>query len=436
MSGKPEESKRISRRQALKYGAAAVAVAAAAAGGVYYYSNTVSPSASKGILLGAVLPLSGSLADIGLSCQRGHDLAVEDINAAGGIKSLGGANIRMVYGDVKSDPTVAATETERIITTYNPVAMFGAYSSALTLVATSVSEKHQVPFLAIMAQVDQLTNQGYKYVFRQAIRSSLTGARAVDMTVDMNKQFGTPIKNVALVWDNVAIGQSISTSAKNRIGDVGYNVVFNEPFAENQQDFSPLVTRLKATQPEIIFILAYLSDAILLANTFHDFKLNAKGFIGMAGAGFLEPNFIKNAGKNSEYFMGGAGWVRDMNIPGLADVVKRFESKYPQFMNEHAGLSYAGTWLMKEAIELSHTLHPSSTLDPDSLRDAFLMLDISSGPAVMTAANRAKFNEKGDNIYGTQLYLQILNAAQHTVWPFNIASTKAAWPAPPWDQRS
>jgi branched-chain amino acid transport system substrate-binding protein len=412
----------------------AVIILAAISGFFYFY---LTATQTQEIIIGAPLPLSGSMATIGLSCQRGHDLAVEDINAAGGIKSLGGRRIKIVYGDTQSNPTVATSETERLIATYNPTALIGAYSSALTLVATEVSERHKVPFLAPMAQVDSLTDRGFQYIFRQAIRSSNTGAKAVDMIVDMAQHFGTPVTNVAFVYDNSLLGQTISNSSKTRALEANFTIVFDEMFTANAQDLSPLVIRLKAAnpKPDVIFILAYLNDAILLANTFQEFQMNAKAFVGMAGAGFLEPSFITSAGNNSEYFFAGTGWTRDLNIPGLADVVTRFEQKYPQFMNEHAGLCYAATWLMKEALEMSGSLHPDKPLDPDSIRDAFLKIDISSGPAAMTAMGRAKFNEKGDNIYGTQIYLQILNGTQHTVWPFNVASTNAVFPTPPWSER-
>lgn len=415
-------------------GAILVAVIVVAALGAFFYLYMTAAPTSD-IIIAAPLPLSGSMATIGLSCQRGHELAVEDINAAGGIKSLGGRNITMVYGDTQSDPTVATSETERLIATYNPTAMLGAYSSALTLVATEVSERHKVPFLAPMAQIDSLTDRGFKYVFRQAIRSSNTGVKAVDMIADMAQHFGSPVKNVALVYDNSALGQTISNSSRQRALQLNYTIVFDEMFTANSQDYSPLVIRLKAVnpQPDVVFILAYLNDAILLANTFQEFKLNAKAFVGMAGAGFLEPSFITSAGNNSEYFFAGTGFTRDLNITGLADVVTRFELKYPQFMNEHADLCYAATWVIKEVLELSGTLHPSNPLDPDSIRDAFLKIDISSGPAALTAAGRVKFNEKGDNIYGTQIYLQILNASQRAVWPFSIASTTAVFPRPPWE---
>lgn len=399
----------------------------------YWYYQSIQV-ASKEIVIGAPLPLSGAMATIGLSCQRGHDLAVEDINSAGGIKALGGAKIKIVYADIKSDQTVTMSETERLIATYHPAAILGAYGSSLTYVATEASERNKVPFLAPMAQADAITDRGFKYVFRQAIRASLVGNKAVDMVVEMSQRYGTPVRNIAIVYENTLWGQTSSEGVRKHAPEVGFTIVYDEAYSQGSSDLSPIVTKLKAASPDVVFVASYLNDAILMARTFHELDFNAKAYVAMGG-GYLEPDFIKSAGKDSEYFFAGSGWQRDLKIPGLADVVQRYEQKYGVFMNEHAGLCYAATWLIKEVLELSATRHPDKPLDPDSIRETFLNIDISSGPAVMTAGGRAKFNEKGDNIYATHVYLQVLNAAQYTVWPFDRASTETVWPAPAWSER-
>ncbi len=409
---------------------ALIAVASIAAGW-YYYTMT---AATEEIIIGAPLPFSGAMATIGVSCQRGHDLAVEDINAAGGIESLGGAKIKIVYADIKTDPTVTTSETERLITTHNPVAILGAYASSLTYVATEVSERHKVPFLAPMAQADAITDRGFNYTFRQAIRASSVGARAIDMIVEMAQHYETPIETVAIVYENTLWGQTGAEAARKRAPEVGFTIVYDEAYSQGSSDLSPVVTQLKAAQPDVVVLASYLNDAILMANTFQEFEFNAMGYVAMGG-GYLEPDFINSAGENSEYFFAGSGWQRDLSITGMADVVERYEAKHGIFMNEHAGLCYAATWLIKEVLELSGSLHPDNPLDPDSIRDAFLNIDISSGPAVMTAGGRAKFNEKGDNIYGTHVYLQVLNGTQRTVWPFDRGSAEAVWPAPLWSER-
>jgi len=410
----------------------AVIIVASVAAYWYYYTTTI--AVPEEIIIGAPLPFSGAMATIGLSCQRGHDLAVEDINAAGGIESLGGAKIKMVYADIQSDPEVTTSETERLISTHHPVAILGAYASSLTYVATAVSEREKVPFLAPMAQADAITDRGFQYVFRQAIRASSVGAKAIDMIVEMAEHYGTPVETIAIVYENTLWGQTGAEAARKRAPEVGFTIVYDEAYSQGTSDLSPVVINLKAARPDVVVLASYLNDAILMARTFHELDFNAMGYVAMGG-GYLEPDFINSAGKDSEFFFAGSGWQRDLSITGLADVVERYEEKHEIFMNEHAGLCYAATWLIKEVLELSGSLHPDNPLDPDSIRDAFLKIDISSGPAAMTAGGRAKFNEKGDNIYGSHVYLQVLNGTQCTAWPFDRAAAEAVWPAPLWNER-
>lgn len=405
---------------------AVIIVASVAAVTYYYYSNA---PATNEVVIAAILPLSGSMSTIGANSKNGHDLAVQDINSAGGIKSLGGAKIKIIYSDVQSDPTVAVTETERLIATYHPVAIVGGYASSLSLPIAQVAESHKVPFLATVAQADALTNVGYKYVFRQMARASLVGAIPIDVTLDMANHTGTTVQNVALLFDNSIAIQVQQATARQHAKDLGLNIVFDESYTTGVSDFTPLVTKLKAANPDVLVTFSFTNDAILLARTIRQMDVNLKGYIS-TGGGYLEPDFITSAGNASEYILAGAGWMGDLNIPGLSEVVNRYFEKYGVFMNEHAGLSYTATWLLKEVLELSGKLHADKPFDPDSIRDAFLTIDITSGPAVMNAGGRAKFQVNGDNLYATYVYLQILNGTQRSVWPFERASTQAVWPMP------
>lgn len=427
----------ISKRQAITkiQGILVIALVIGVSVVAYYYYSASSPPPTD-IILGAPLPLSGTLAAIGQNCQRGHDLAVDEINSAGGIGALGGAKVKIVYADIKSDPTVTTSETERLISTSHPVAIMGAYSSALTYVATEVSERNKVPFIAPMAQADSITDRGFKYVFRQALLASAVGARAVDMVVDMSQRFNTPVKNIAILYENTLAGQTGSAGVRAHAPQVGLTIVYDQSYSQGLSDFSPIIAKVKAANPDVVFMQSYLNDAILIATTFRQLDFNPKAFVALGG-GYLEPDFIKSAGKASEFFLAGSGFQRDLsNPPGLSDMVQRYEAKYGVFMNEHAGLCHAATWVIKDVLELSAKLHPDKPLNPDSIRDAFLQIDITSGPATFTAGGRFKVNERGDNIYATHVYLQVINGAQVTVWPFDRAATKPVWPLPPWSQRT
>src|SRR4030067_408484 len=405
---------------------AVIAVASIAAGVAYYYSTR--PSAEE-IVIGSVLPLTGTMASIGGYCKNGQDLAVADINAAGGIQSLGGAKLKLVEGDLQSDPTLAVTETERIIKTYNPVALIGAYSSSLALPVPTVTESHKVPYIAAIAQSINLTNRGYQYVWRQAVNATKSGALPGQFITDMESRTGTTVETAALVYDNVATFAVQRLGIINSLNQMGINIVVDEQFTTGVSDFTPVVTKIKVANPDILVSTCYTDDAILLARTISQMGVHLMAYI-TGGAGYQEPDFFKSAGSASDYVFIQMGWARDLNLPGLANVVERYEAKYNVIMNEHAGMSYSGVWILKEVLELSGTLHPDNPLDPDSIRDAFLKIDITSGLGAMTPGGDVKFNTQGDNIYATQVFMQWMNGTQITVWPFKVAAADPVWPRP------
>lgn len=411
---------------------ALVAVASMIAGGLYY-STTV--STSKEIVIGAPVPVSGSLAATGIDIKNGYELAQDDINAAGGIKNLGGAKVKFIFADTQSDTTVSASETERLIETYHPVIMTGYYSTATTLAAIPITERNKVPILGPLQQGVKLTTSGYKYFFRNAFRADKTGFIGIDNLMAMVQHFGIPVKTVALIGTNDAALMDVINSTRQAAKDAGLQIVFDETYPPGVTDVSSLVIKLKAAKPDVIIPMSFITESLLLARTLKEYQVDAIAYFAVAGGGILEPDFIKMLGNTSEYYIAGSAWMRDLTKPGLADLVKRYETKYGILMNEHAGQAYSCGWIMKEVIELSATLHPDNPLDGDSIRDAFLKIDITSGPAVLGAADRVKFNENGDNMYPAFVYLQILNGTQHTVWPLNLASAAAVWPQPAWAER-
>src|SRR4030067_3664905 len=124
------------------------------------------PSEVEAVRVGALYPLTGDLAKLGEENKDGLQLAIDEINAAGGIKSMGGAQIEMVWGDTTGKPEVGISEVERLAQQENVVAIIGAYQSAVTTPATQAAERLSVPFIVSMAVSDKITERGFKYTFR------------------------------------------------------------------------------------------------------------------------------------------------------------------------------------------------------------------------------------------------------------------------------
>ncbi|PIK73091.1 ABC transporter substrate-binding protein, partial [Methylobacterium frigidaeris] len=148
-------SRRVALRGALALSAAAFATTA-----------QVQAQSQTEISVGWVLPLSGGSAAIGQQARTGVQIAVDQINAAGGIKALNGAKLKLVFADSQSKPDIGVSETERLIQRENVAVMSGAFNSAVTFPATEVAERYKTPWIVMGAVKDEITERNFKYVFR------------------------------------------------------------------------------------------------------------------------------------------------------------------------------------------------------------------------------------------------------------------------------
>jgi len=160
---------------------------------------SMSAMAETVVKIGNVEPLSGPSASVGQQGKNAREMAVEEINAAGGIKSLGGAKLELFYADSKSDPNVGVTETERLINTDKVHIVTGCWNSGVTYPATAVAERYGIPFVVPVSVRDTITERGFKYVFRIAAKDSWWTRDQFTFLKDMKDEFGTELKTVAFV---------------------------------------------------------------------------------------------------------------------------------------------------------------------------------------------------------------------------------------------
>jgi branched-chain amino acid transport system substrate-binding protein len=178
--------------------------------------------AADPINIGALYPTTGSMAQIGVGCVAAAKLAVDMVNEAGGIKSLGGARLNLIISDVQSDTTVTRTETDRLITGNKLSAIHGCYASALTLIASEVAERAKVPLITGSSS-DQL-NKGRTYTFTPFARASQFARAQLQMSKLVSD---TP--KVAVIFENTAFGTSTSNGLKELAPAEGVEIVMFEP---------------------------------------------------------------------------------------------------------------------------------------------------------------------------------------------------------------
>lgn len=391
-------------------------------------SGSESGSDVEVIKIGNILPLSGSAAPLGKIGQEARDMAIEEINAAGGIKSMNGAQIEMLYADSKGDPATGVSEAERLITHEEVALITGCYQSGVAMPSTEVAERYGIPYIVPVPSEDQITERGFKYVFRVAEKTSWRNRDQVTFVKEMAEKFDTPIKTVALIYENTSWGQGAVRAWEKYIPEAGLEIVLKEPYPSNSSDLTPVVLKCKNLNPDIIMLVSYVSDAALLTNTFAEHKVMPKAFVGTSG-GFADPAYFELTGDNCEYYFDISTWEPDVNRPFSKEVNQKFTEKYGYPMNAEAVKAYVSMYIIADALERA------GSTDPEALRQAFAETNITEGPTQMYASEIV-FDETGQMVNAPLVISQMRKIdgkmERVSVWPEAEArpGMEIVWPYP------
>jgi len=386
--------------------------------------------ASDKIIIGAVYPLTGAVASTGQNIKKGIDLAVEDINASGGVL---GKKIEIVYGDTQGDPKIGMSEAERLMTQGNVPVMLGAYQSGVTEVISQVAEKNATPLLSAISTADVLTTRGYKYFFRMAPTNMMYLRDMVQYVVDWNAKSHSNLKTVAIIADNTLLGQETAKWGKYWADKQGLSVIKVILYTRDAADLSSEVVTLKSAKPDVLMVDPYVSDAILLVKTMHEQGFKPKIMISKA-TGVIDPNFLKNLKSQAEGITTAVEWNKGMSKG--KDINQKFEAKYGISMNGHSAEAYTAVWVLKTAIE------QAGEANRDKIRAALANLKIEkkfpNGPEIMLPYDKISFEaielagqqHLNQNVNATLGIAQIRGDEYKTVWPFSVAEVQPVVPLP------
>lgn len=380
------------------------------------------------ILVGAVYPLTGSVAAIGQNIKKGIDFAVNEINNAGG---LGGRKIEIVWGDSQGDPKVGMSEAERIITTSDIVCMMGCYQSAVTEVVSQVAEKYQIPMVTAISTASALTTHDYQYFFRLCptnmtfLKSMMYGAH------DIAKQNNYEIKTVGVIADNTLMGQETLQWAKYWSEELGWDVIVEVLHTTGAADLTSEVLTIKNANPDLLVGDSYVADAILWTKTMNEQGYKPNIFVCKA-TGYIDPTFIPNAGGAANGIFTATEWAADMSKGSETNAA--FKKINNIDMNGHSAQAYTTVWVLKTAIE------NATAVDRPAIRDSLASLKIEEklpgGGEIILPYNTIQFTTTEINgvkhTNGNQNALttvaQIQDGKYVTVWPFDVTENKAQFP--------
>jgi len=383
---------------------------------------------SNPVVIGGIYPLSGPFAPMGIGDKQAIELAVEEINANGGIKSLDGAKIKMVFADSEGDPRVAMTAAERlIIDNDNLVAMLGSILSSTTATIAPVCEKYKTPFVNEGSTSIKLTTHGWKYFFRTTPHDGLYCEAMYQFLEDIAAKSDEEIKTIGIMYENTLFGKTAGDVWKEKALEHGFEIVADISYSAESVDLSSEILNLKKADPDIVFLASYTQDAILITKTRQTLDFNPKLVVAING-GQIVPSYIEAVGDLANYICAEARWSPDIDKPLAQEVNQKYLEKYGQNMDGHNSRAHTAMMTLYYAIE------EAGSRDKEAIRNALSAITVPPEKIIMTW-DGVQFDENGQNILGTPCIVQIQNQEFKAVYPYDIASSKLQFPMPEWSER-
>jgi len=386
---------------------------------------TLAPRASADVEVGLIAPMSGPWARQGEVMKIAADMAVDAVNKQGGIKSMGGAKLKLVVFDAGESVEKAKNAAQRMVAE-NPslVVATGAYLSSFTLAVTEVTERARLPVVTF-SYSDQITSRGFKYVFQTSATGNQQAEGSLPALVEMaEKATGIRPKTVGIVMDNTAASVAfVKPIREHQLEKLGLKLVVDETFTPPLANATPLIQRVRSARPDILLLLpTAISDAKLLLEKMNEFGLGRGKVPTISnGAAILDPDLRANM--NLEQLEGVMSVVADWptrSQKGFVDEVKaRTGQPWP---TQHFVTTYGDVLIFKAALERA------GKADREAVAQALRGLDLSDGPAAYFAGGRVKFDENGRREGAGLLIVQWQKGVPVTVYPAKDAVGEPLWP--------
>ncbi len=365
------------------------------------------------IRIGASLSLTGTYAALGQNQQRGYQLCAKHMNERGGVL---GRKIEFVFYDDQSEPATAVRLYEKLITQDKVDVVIGPYSSAITEAAANVNEKYKMPMVAPQASTTSIFKKGRKFIFMVQSPAEVY----LEGLIDLAARNG--LKTVALINEDTLFPKTTVDGTVELAKKKGLRVVFVEAYPKGNTDFSAILTKVRAANPDVLGAATYFDDAVAITRQMKELNVNPKMY-GVTVGGDL-PKFYELLGKNAEFIYGASQWEPVLPYPGIKEFVEAYGKEFPGAdLSYHSAGGYGGCQILVEAIR------QAGSLNGEKLRDTILKL------TMQTVYGDYKVDQDGFQIAHKMVVFQWQDGKKIIVWPDEVAAGKARVPTPPWSQR-
>ena len=408
-----EQKNPLNRRRFL----ATTALGAAAAASGSLAMPAVLRAQGAGVKIGLLHPVSGALSYSGQQGRIGAMMAVDEINAAGGIKALKGAKIDPMLGDAQSTPDGGTAEVEKM-NAAEVSCIVGGYASSICLAVSQAAARYDLPYAVDVGVADSIVTRGLKNTFRFGPGFGVIAKTALDNLVTINDAAGKPAKTVIIVHEDSLFGSGLAKLLNAQLPAKGFQMLETIAHPTPTRDFNTVVLKIKAQNPDLVIPANYYNEYVLLARTMLEQHVRPKGIYSVLGGAASSYKFVKEFPDAAKYVMDCNHWFNPKSAKAQ-DLRKQVEAK-GQFFTYELYMNYNAVHLIADAIERAGAADRAKII---------AALETSTYASPIMPYGPTKFVD-GQNQGAAPANTQVLDNDIKAILPPDFANAKAVFPIP------
>jgi branched-chain amino acid transport system substrate-binding protein len=371
------------------------------------------------IRLGILQPVTGALAQDGEYGRLGAELAINEINAAGGLRALGGARIQMVFGDARSNPEGGTAEVERMHGE-GVVAVVGGFASPICLAASQAASRYDLPYIVDVGVSDQIVTRGLRNTFRFGPGFGAVTRAALDNLVTLNNAAGRPARTVVVVHEDGLFGSGMARLMQNELPGRGFQILETISHPTPARDMSNIALRIRALNPDLIIPSSYYAEFVLLSQTLQQRRIRPKGIYCVLNGAASNFRFVREFPQAANLVMDVNHWA-DPRKPKTAELRRQVEAQN-RFWLYNTPLNYSAVMLVANALERA------GRADRVALIEALARTDGSFNSHIMPYGP-TRF-ENGQNQAAQAVNTQVIDNDIKVIFPTDFADARPVFPWP------
>jgi branched-chain amino acid transport system substrate-binding protein len=396
--------------------ASALGAASAASGALLLPAALRAQGAA--VKVGVLHPVSGALSYSGQQGRLGATIAIDEVNAAGGIKALHGAKLEAILGDAQSTPEGGTAEVEKM-NSAGVAAIVGGYASSICLAVSQAAARYNLPYLVDVGVADSIVTRGLKNTFRFGPGFGVIAKTALDNLVSINDAVGKPAKTVMIVNEDSLFGSGLAKLLNAQLPQRGFQVLETIPHPTPTRDFNNVVLKIKAQNPDIVIPANYYNEYVLLARTMQQQRVRPKAIYSVLGGAASSYKFVKEFPQAASYIMDCNHWFDPRNPKALA-LKKKVEGQ-GQFYTYEVFMNYSTILLLADALERAASADRAKIISA---------METSTFSGHVMPYGPTKF-VNGQNQGAAPVNTQVLGNDIQVIFPAAFASAKPVFPMPP-----